>query len=61
MPLFWIETFQKRDIHPVVEYILDIVLTEKLSTDLALQWKYQEEYLQELKVEKVYFDHTWPT
>lgn len=37
------------------------IITEELSTDLALQWKYQEEYLQELKVEQVYFDHAWPT
>lgn len=40
-----VETFQTRDIPQVVEYILETIVTEKLSTDLALQWKYQEKYL----------------
>ena len=29
----------------VVEYTLESVVTEKLTTDLALWWKYQEKYL----------------
>lgn len=40
-----VETFQKKDIPQVVEYILETIVTEKLSTDLVLQWKYQEKYL----------------
>lgn len=29
----------------VLEYVLERVGTERLTTDLALQWKYQKKYL----------------
>lgn len=35
-----IKTFWKRDTLQVMEDVLETVMTEKLSTDLALQWKY---------------------